>query len=80
MIIRRDYMCAMEAVNLPTRSVNYSPGVYRWATNVVVYSLTTGNVADYKDYVPIDTFAGESASDSAPQSARISATPMQLDE
>ena len=80
MMIRRDYMCAMEAVNLPTRSVNYSPGVYRWATNVVVYALTTGNVSDYKDYVPVDTFAGEGVSDSAPQSARISATPMQLDE
>jgi hypothetical protein len=29
LMVRRDYMCAMEAVNLPTRSVNYSPGVYR---------------------------------------------------
>jgi hypothetical protein len=54
--------------------------VYRWATNVVVYALTTGNVSDYKDYVPTDVFAGEAALENAPQSARISATPMQLDE
>ena len=80
MMIRRDYMCAMEAVNLPTRSVNYSPGVYRWATNVVVYSLTTGNIADYVDYVPSDTYASDQVQRSAPGSARVSATPLLLDE
>jgi len=80
MMIRRDYMCAMEAVSLPTRSINYSPGVYRWATNVVVYSLTTGNISDYKDYVPEDTLAQKSVPLSAPQSARISATPVPIDE
>ena len=76
MMIRRDYMCAMEAVNLPTRSVNYSPGVYRWATNVVVYSLTTGNISDYKDYVPEDTLAQQAVPTAVPQSARITATPL----
>jgi len=51
---RRDYMCAMESVSLPTRTVHYSPGVYRFSTNVVVYSLTHGGISDYKDYVPED--------------------------
>ena len=51
---RRDYMCAMESVSLPTRTVHYSPGVYRFSTNVVVYALTHGGVSDYKDYVPDD--------------------------
>jgi len=51
---RRDYMCAMESVSLPTRTVHYSPGVYRFTTNVVVYALTHGGVSDYKDYVPED--------------------------
>jgi hypothetical protein len=51
-VCRRDYMCAMESVSLPTRTVHYSPGVYRFATNVVVYSLTHGGVSDYKNYVP----------------------------
>jgi hypothetical protein len=80
MMIRRDYMCAMEAVNLPTRSVHYSPGVYRWATNVVVYSLTHGNIADYKDYVPEDTLARQAVPTSVPQSARVSATPVPIEE
>ena len=51
-ISRRDYMCAMEAVSLPTRSVHYSPGVYRFMTNVVVYALTHGSISDYSDYIP----------------------------
>jgi len=54
-VIRRDYMCAMEAVSLPTRSVHYSPGVYRFSTNVVVYSLTHGGISDYSKYIPEDT-------------------------
>lgn len=80
MMIRRDYMCAMEPVSLPTRSVHYSPGVYRWATNVVVYSLTTGNISDYKNYIPGDTLAQEDAPSTAPQATRISATPLELEE
>ena len=80
MMIRRDYMCAMESVNLPTRSVNYSPGVYRWATNVVVYSLTHGNISDYKDYVPEDTLAKQAVPTATPQSTRISATPVPIEE
>ena len=41
-VVRRDYMCAMETVSYPTRSVHYSPSVYRFMTNVVVYALTHG--------------------------------------
>ena len=49
---RRDYMCAMETVSIPTRSSHYSPGVYRFMTNVVVYALTHGAISDYSDYIP----------------------------
>ena len=55
MVCRRDYMCSMESVSLPTRTVHYSPGVYRFSTNVVVYSLTHGGISDYSKYVPEDT-------------------------
>ena len=56
-VCRRDYMCAMESVSLPTRTVHYSPGVYRFTTNVVVYSLTHGGISDYSKYVPDDRTA-----------------------
>jgi len=55
LVVRRDYMCAMESVSLPTRTVHYSPGVYRFSTNVVVYALTHGGISDYSHYVPEDT-------------------------
>ena len=51
-ISRRDYMCGMEKVSYPSRSVHYSPGVYRFMTNVVVYALTHGSISDYSDYIP----------------------------
>jgi len=72
---RRDYMCSMETVSLPTRSVHYSPGVYRFMTNVVVYSLTHGAIADHSGYIPEDTLAKEKLPTSAPGTAAISATP-----
>jgi len=75
LVVRRDYMCAMESVSLPTRSVHYSPGVYRFLTNVVVYSLTHGSIADYSDYVPKDTLAQKVLPTTAPQEAKIKATP-----
>ena len=75
LVFRRDYMCAMESVSLPTRSVHYSPGVYRFMTNVAVYSLTHGDVADYSNYVPEDTLAKKELPTSAPQAAKIRATP-----
>lgn len=55
LVCRRDYMCAMEAVSLPTRTVHYSPGVYRFSTNVAVYALTHGGISDYSKYIPEDT-------------------------
>ncbi len=74
LVVRRDYMCAMEAVSLPTRSVHYSPGVYRFMTNVVVYALTTGAISDYSGYVPEDTLAEKELPTRAPQAAKIGAT------
>jgi hypothetical protein len=63
MVVRRDYMCAMESVSLPTRTVHYSPGVYRFTTNVIVYSLTHGGISDYSHYIPDDTAATEISTD-----------------
>ncbi len=70
-VVRRDYMCAMEAVSLPTRSVHYSPGVYRFMTNVVVYALTHGSIADHKNYIPPDTLAKRRLPTTAPETARV---------
>ena len=55
----RDYMCSMGTVSLPGKPTYYSPGVYRFTTNVVVYSLTHGGISDYSHYVPEDTTANE---------------------
>ena len=70
-VVRRDYMCAMESVSLPTRSVHYSPGVYRFMTNVVVYALTHGSISDYSGYVPEDTLAKKELPTSAPEAAKV---------
>ncbi len=70
-VVRRDYMCAMESVSLPTRSVHYSPGVYRFMTNVVVYALTHGQISDYSGYVPEDTLAKKELPTSAPEAAKV---------
>ena len=75
LVVRRDYMCAMESVSLPTRSVHYSPGVYRFFTNVVVYALTHGAIADYSDYVPGNILAKRVLPTTAPQAVGIGATP-----
>ncbi len=71
---RRDYMCAMEAVSLPTRSVHYSPGVYRFFTNLAIYSLTTGKISDYNRYIPEDRLAKQALPTRSPAAATISAT------
>ena len=47
-------MCAMESISLPSRSVHYSPGVYRFMTNVAIYALTHGKISDYSSYIPED--------------------------
>ena len=75
LVVRRDYMCAMESVSVATRPVHYSPGVYRFLTNVVMYSLTHGSIADYSGYVPGDILAKRALPTTAPQEAKISATP-----
>ena len=72
-VVRRDYICAMEAVSLPTRAVQYSPGVYRFMTNVVVYALTHGSISDYSGYVPEDTLAKRDLPTRAPEAAKIGA-------
>ena len=74
LVVRRDYMCAMESVSLPTRSVHYSPGVYRFMINVVVYALTHGKISDYSGYVPEDTLAQKELPTRAPEAAKIGAT------
>ncbi len=76
LVVRRDYMCAMEAVSLPTRSVHYSPEVYRFMTNVVVYAITHGEIADYTRYIPKDFLAKQSIPTSIPGSTRIASTPL----
>lgn len=73
-VVRRDYMCAMEAVSIPTRSAHYSPGVYRFLTNVAVYALTHGSISDYSGYVPEDALTKKELPTRAPQEANIGAT------
>lgn len=73
-VVRRDYMCAMEAVSIATRSVHYSPGVYRFMTNVVVYALTHGAISDYSGYIPEDALAEKTFRTRAPQVVNIGAT------
>ena len=70
-VVRRDYMCAMESVSLPTRNVHYSPGVYRFMTNVVVYALTHGQISDYSDYVPEDALTKRELPTRPPQAAGV---------
>ena len=74
LVVRRDYMCAMESVSLPTRSVHYSPGVYRFMTNVVVYALTSGGISDYSRYVPQEILTENRFPTRAPQAAKIGST------
>ena len=74
LVIRRDYMCAMETVSSPSRSAHYSPAVYRFMTNVVVYALTTGGISDYSRYVPEKSFTEDELPTRAPQAALIGAT------
>ncbi len=74
LVVRRDYMCAMEAVSLPTRSVHYSPGVYRFMTNVVIYALTSGSISDYSRYVPEDALTVKELPTNQPSAANINAT------
>ena len=71
-VVRRDYMCAMETVSYPTRSVHYSPGVYRFMTNVVMYALTHGSISDYSGYVPESALIKKALPKQAPAAAQVS--------
>ncbi len=73
LVIRRDYMCAMESISLPSRAVHYSPGVYRFMTNVAIYALTHGKISDYSGYVPEDKREQQRIPTRAPQAATIGA-------
>ena len=73
LISRRDYLCAMRSISLPGFGVQYSPGVYRFMTNVAVYSLTHGGISDYSGYVPEPRFQDRPLPRRAPQVARIRA-------
>ncbi|MXV84262.1 DUF4159 domain-containing protein [Candidatus Poribacteria bacterium] len=70
-VVRRDYMCAMETVSYPTRSVHYSPGVYRFMTNVVVYALTHGSISDYSGYVPESVLTEKELPTRPPAAAKV---------
>ena len=74
LVVRRDYMCAMESVSVPTRSAHYSPNVYRFMTNVVVYALTTGGISNYSRYVPEKALTEHKLPTRAPKAAQIGAT------
>jgi len=50
----RDYLCAAETVNVHSGKICKVSSVYRFLTNVVVYSLTHGKISDYSDYIPVD--------------------------
>ena len=69
-VVRRDYMCAMETISLATRSVHYSPGVYRFMTNVVIYALTHGGISDYSGYVPESALTEKELPTRPPAAAR----------
>ena len=73
LIVRRDYMCAMESISLPSRAVHYSPGVYRFMTNIAIYALTHGKISDYSSYIPEDKSERQKFPSRAPQAAAIGA-------
>ena len=70
-VVRRDYMCAMGTVSYPSRSISYSPGVYRFMTNVVVYALTHGSISDYSDYVPESALVKRELPKRVPAAAKV---------
>ena len=73
LIVRRDYLCAMRTVGVPGYPVHYCPGVYRFMTNVAIYALTHGAIADYSGYIPDNCLIDRGLPASAPQSVKIKA-------
>ena len=52
-ISRKDYLCAIETVEIPSHTqlrYRYSPEVYKFMTNVVVYAMKHGSITDRSDY------------------------------
>ena len=50
---RKDYLCAIETVEIPSHTqlrYRYSPDVYKFMTNLVVYSMKYGGITDRTDY------------------------------
>lgn len=50
---RKDYLCAIETVEIPSHTqlrYRYSPDVYKFMTNVVVYAMRYGGITDRTDY------------------------------
>ena len=50
---KKDYLCAIETVEIPSHTqlrYRYSPEVYKFMTNVVVYSMRYGGITDRSDY------------------------------
>jgi len=52
-ISRKDYLCAIETVEIPSHTqlrYRYSPEVYKFMTNLVVYAMRYGKITDRSDY------------------------------
>ena len=50
---RKDYLCAIETVEIPSHTqlrYRYSPDVYKFMTNLVVYAMRYGGITDRADY------------------------------
>lgn len=50
---RKDYLCSIETVEIPSHTqlrYRYSPDVYKFVTNLVVYAMKYGGITDRSDY------------------------------
>lgn len=50
---RKDYLCAIETVEIPSHTqlrYRYSPDVYKFMTNLVVYAMKYGSITNRSDY------------------------------
>ena len=50
---RKDYLCAIETVEIPSHTqlrYRYSPNVYKFMTNLMVYAMKRGGITDRTDY------------------------------
>ena len=65
----RDYLCAARTKPRPGHgnTGEVSPAVYRFLTNLIVYSLTHGGISEHSDYVPEMTDADRISIDSPVQ-------------